>query len=140
MTNIKRSAYKQHGAVAAEPDSDSAWWWEALSAGNFLLPYCQGTEQYFFPPMPRSPYNGSTAVTARDASTGGSIYSWIVIERALDEAFVEDVPYTIVAVTMDDGPRLFGRLMAGVPADGSRVEAQTYAVEGQTLLGFASAP
>jgi hypothetical protein len=47
------------------------------------------------------------------------------------------VPYTILAVDLNEGARLFGRLCdADVVAAGDVVESCFYSVAGRTLVGF----
>ena len=56
---------------------------------------------------------------------------------ALDPAFVDDVPYTVAAVDLEEGPRVIGRLLDGGGAAGLAVTAEIYRAQGQALLGFA---
>jgi uncharacterized protein len=76
-----------------------------------------------------------------DASGRGKIYSWVTVHRALDPVFADDVPYTIVAVDLTEGPRMFGRLCGenSVPKAELEVIARVYEVRGQRLVGFAPA-
>jgi uncharacterized OB-fold protein len=60
----------------------------------------------------------------------------VVIHRALHPAFAGDVPYTVAAVDLDEGARVFGRLLEGEAEAGAAVEAVVYRVEQQALLGF----
>jgi hypothetical protein len=69
------------------------------------------------------------------------VYSWVTVHRALDPVFGDDVPYTVLAVDLDEGPRIFGRLCGNAsPEAGQRVLAVIYAVEGQPLVGFGPDP
>jgi uncharacterized OB-fold protein len=131
--------YIQHGEVTPDVDLDSRDWWAAVSAGRFLLPACGECGYRWFPPTPRCPRCASASVRLESASPRGSIYSWIVVHRALDEAFLADTPYTVVAVDLEDGARMFGRLLDGEPAPGRAVEARSYIVGTSALLGFAGA-
>lgn len=75
-----------------------------------------------------------------DASGRGRVYSWVTIHRALDPAFAEDVPYTVLSVDLDEGPRMFGRLCGDAePHAGDAVQVRIYDVRGQKLAGFAPA-
>jgi uncharacterized OB-fold protein len=56
-------------------------------------------------------------------------------------AFTDAVPYTVVAAELDEGVRIFGRLL-GPRAEigaGMRVSATFYESGSDTLLGFALA-
>lgn len=141
MTQLQsNAAYLQHGVVAPAIDVDSASWWEALGEHRFELPRCNACRDFFFPPGPRCPVCGSDQVGLDSAPTGGQIYSWIVVHYPQDPAFTDDVPYTVVAVQLDAGPRLFGRLLYGAPTRDRRVVAQAYPVGESTLLGFDAGP
>jgi uncharacterized OB-fold protein len=129
----------QLGLVPPAVDEDSRAWWRAVAERRLLLPHCRACGLTWFPPAPGCPRCGSAGPDHREASGRGSIYSWVVVERALDPVFARDVPYTIVAVDLEEGARMVGRLLA--PADaawgaGTPVRASFYEVEGQTLVGF----
>jgi uncharacterized OB-fold protein len=130
-------SYAQQGHVAPETDPDSEQWWAAVREGRFELPLCDACGHRWFPPTPRCPKCASPEVRLAAASPRGEVHSWIVVHRALDEAFVDDTPYTVVAVELEDGARMFGRLLDGDPAPGASVEARSYKVGGSVLVGFA---
>jgi uncharacterized protein len=137
MTKLPQNiSYRQHGVVAPDTDPDSAAWWSAVERGEFLLPSCTACGGYYFPPGPRCPSCGSSELALHDAPLTGRIYSWIVVHYPQDPAFAEDVPYTIVAVHLDAGPRMFGRLLSGEPGSGLRVEARAYRSGEVPLVGF----
>ena len=55
----------------------------------------------------------------------GTLWSFAEYHRAFDPAFADDLPYTVALVELDDGPRMYGRLL-GDPstfAVGARVHA-----------------
>jgi hypothetical protein len=128
--------YQQRGVVTPDRDPDSAPWWSAVERGEFLLPSCTACNRFYFPPGPRCPSCGNSETELRDAPTTGCIYSWVVVHYPQDPAFTEDVPYTVVAVQLDAGPRMFGRLLSGEPGSGLRVEAKAYRIGQVSLVGF----
>lgn len=125
-----------HGVIPPVLDRDSAAWWGAISRSTFVLPKCASCGRNFFPPTPYCPHCGSPEVSLKEASGRGRIYSWIVVHRALHPAFADDIPYTIVAVDLDEGPRLAGRLLDGDPRDRGRVRVSFYQVDATRLVGF----
>ncbi|HZV48499.1 MAG TPA: Zn-ribbon domain-containing OB-fold protein [Candidatus Dormibacteraeota bacterium] len=130
----------QHGFIAPELDEDSRAWWEALAEHRLLLPRCRDCERTWFPPTPGCPHCGGTSVELVESSGRGRVYSWVVVNRALAPAFTADVPYTILAVDLEEGARMFGRLVGGrgeALAAGAEVRAEFYEVEGRVLVGFA---
>ncbi|HLH67795.1 MAG TPA: OB-fold domain-containing protein [Candidatus Dormibacteraeota bacterium] len=128
----------QPGFIAPEVDEDSRAWWEALAERRLLLPRCRDCGRAWFPPTPGCPRCGGVSVELVESCGRGHIYSWVVVNRALSPAFATDVPYTILAVDLEEGARMFGRLVGGgEPAAGAEVHAEFYEVGGRVLVGFA---
>jgi uncharacterized protein len=128
----------QRGFVPPEPDADTRWWWDALAAGRLELPRCRDCGRAFFPPQPACPRCGSPAWARIEATGRGRLYSWVVAHTAFDPRFAEDVPYTLVAVDLDEGVRIVGRLGGDSAAlqAGAPMRAFVYRVAGQPLVGF----
>lgn len=130
----------QFGFVEPTIDADSKPWWDALAERRLLLPRCNACGCHWFPPTPGCPTCGANDFGFVEVSGRGTLYSWVVVQRALHPAFAEDVPYTIALVELEEGPRLFGRLFAnGSPRDvtaGMRLQPVFYTVQDRTLLGF----
>lgn len=140
----------QRGFIAPAPDETSRAWWDGLAAGRIVVPRCRACGRRWFPPGPACPACGARDFEHVEAPPEGTVYSWIVVHRALDPAFAGDEPYAIATVDLDGGPRVLGRLAldgededdaesegdGAAPAIGARVEAVFYSVEGRPLLGF----
>jgi len=108
--------------AAPDVDADSAPSWAALRAGRVALQRCTACGRVRFPPMPGCPHCGATGFEEVEASGGGTVYSWVRVHRTADERFAADVPYTIAAVDLDEGCRMFGRLEPPAePSIGARV-------------------
>ncbi len=101
--------------LAPEVDIDSAWWWQALDAGQFMLPLCRECGRHFFPPISSCTHCGAQDIEHVSACGGGSVYSWIVVHIPQHPVFEGTPPYTILAVDLAEGPRIFGRLLRGGP-------------------------
>ncbi len=126
-------------AVAPEPDPESAPFWAALAQDELLVPACRPHDHRFFPPMPACPRCGSADLTFTRASGCGIVYSWATIHIALDPAFTDDAPYTIVAVDLEGGGRMIGRLLDGDTeglSAGATVDFAAYRAGGHALPGF----
>ncbi len=127
----------QHGVLQPLADEDSRWWWEGIAQQRLLLPRCTKCARYFFPPQPTCPYCGSSQWEPIEASGHGRVYSWVVVHVPLDPAFQRDVPYTIAAVELDEGPRVFGRVNdEALISEGAPAQAIFYTVDDVPLLGF----
>lgn len=123
------------------PSLDTEQWWEELAVGVVKAPKCGECKELFFPPQPFCPRCGSAAVELHAIPPNGRVYSWVTTHRPFDPAWVNDVPYAIVAVDMEAGSRLIGPFL-GPATDvraGLEVVAHIYESRGQALLGFMSA-
>ena len=105
------------GAVA---DADSTPYLEGLAEGVLRLQRCKACGRHRFPPMPSCPWCGATATEVVTATGTGRVYSWITVHRAFDERWAADVPYTLAAVELDEGCRVFARVDAAPGEVGRR--------------------
>jgi uncharacterized OB-fold protein len=119
-------------------DLESEAYWDAINHDSLVLQRCSECGKARFHSMPSCPYCGAEQWERYVASGRGHVYSWVVVQRAMIPDYVDDVPYTILTVQLDEGPRLFGRLIEtdSVPVAGMRVAAAYYTVRGRRLVGF----
>lgn len=87
------------------PDSDSQFFWQGLRNDQVLMQNCDSCERFRFPPMPYCPFCRSGSMSIKPISGRGTIYSWIVANRAFAPAFAADVPYTVATVDFEEGVR-----------------------------------
>jgi uncharacterized OB-fold protein len=50
-------------------------------------------------------------MTIVQASGRGTIYTWTTTYYAFAKEYSESLPYTVVTVSLDEGPRIYGRLV-----------------------------
>ena len=117
----------------------SEYWWEGIQQNELRIQYCLDCKTYWFPVIHCCPYCASERWEWRTSGGQGKLYSWAVIHRAFNPAYIHDVPYTIVAVNLEEGPRVFGRYL-GKPMDelqpDMKLQAKAFQKEHQWLLGF----
>jgi uncharacterized OB-fold protein len=99
-----------HGYVEPVVDPDAATFWAGVAERKLLVPTCVNGHS-FLPPLPCCPYCRSEQIEHPESSGRGTISSWIVVHRALDPAFRDDVPYVVAAVELAEGARIFARLV-----------------------------
>jgi uncharacterized OB-fold protein len=132
-------AQPQRGIIAPPIDADSADFWAGLAQGEIRLPKCGSCGTIWFPPTPGCPVCGSTDRSTVVVEPHGRIYSWVVVHRSLTPEFDDELPYVVATVELDDGPKLFARLLQ-VEIDRIEpemgVSAVFYTVGEQWLLGF----
>ncbi len=92
-------------------DPDSAPYWAAAATGIRLIQECSncGHRQFY----PRTLCVRCLGPVGWIPSTGtGRVYAYTVVHRA-PAGFTDLVPYVVVLVDLDDGPRVMGRVAGG---------------------------
>ena len=114
-------------------------YWEGLAAGEVRLQRCQSCAAYQYPPESFCYACGATELVWKPVSGEGTIYSFIVVHQAYHQAFRPFIPYTVVIVQLDEGPRLLGTMLAlQTPVEiGDRVKPKIRVVTpDQAFLSF----
>jgi uncharacterized protein len=87
-------AERQIPAPPINPETKE--WWEACTAGKFLIPKDNSNGKLFWYPRKNSPLTGSSDIGWVEASGKGTIYSHSTLWRA-------DPNYCIAYITLDEG-------------------------------------
>lgn len=96
--------------------------WDALSEGRFTTTRGVDSGQAAFPPKPISPENWNEEIEWFELSGKGTLYSHTTIYAA-PTAFIQDLPYKVCIVDLDENIRLATRFIGEVePEVGQRVE------------------
>jgi uncharacterized protein len=90
------------------PDRDTAPFWEAQRAHELRLPRCSGCGSFRFPVTPLCPECLSFDFEWALCSGRGAVYSYTVVHHQTHPAF--PVPYTMLLVELEEGPRLIAQL------------------------------
>ncbi len=88
------------------PDGLVAEFYAHLAAGELRLQRCGGCRRWRHPPRVRCGACGSERWRWQPASGRGAVYTWTVTHQALVPPFAEDLPYAVVVVELEEGPRL----------------------------------
>ena len=118
----------------ARPTSADAWW-DGIADGHLSLLRCGTCGNRWLPWLDTCPACGARDATAERASGHGRIHSWVTVRYPPGGA---DIPRTTVAVALDEGPILYGRLRAehGEPEPDQRVRAVYVAGADGPVLEF----
>jgi hypothetical protein len=81
---------------------------------------------------------GSPQLGWHDAAGTGTVWSASTVHRAPTEAWRAEAPYTLVLVTLDEGPRVMAHGVPGL-AIGQRVRAAPVVLAGTALVRFVPA-
>ncbi|HUP76503.1 MAG TPA: OB-fold domain-containing protein [Acidimicrobiales bacterium] len=124
---------------APEIDRDSAPWWDGLRAHRVVVQECRVCTRRWLPRTPACPYCGAGSPKDEPISGVGVVYSFVRAHRAMSEAMAGEVPYTIAAVDLDGGGRIFARV-EGDCAIGMRVAPEFVDHETWTELRYSESP
>jgi uncharacterized protein len=115
------------------PDNEP--FYQALREGRFVLPYCADCGKPHLPPGPVCPFCFAGKLEWRPASGRGRISSWTVVHKAWFPAFAEDIPYNVVQVELEEGPRLTANVV-DVSKEELEIGLPVEIVVGETLPRF----
>jgi uncharacterized OB-fold protein len=108
------------------PDAATAEFFRAAKQGKLLIKHCPACDRNLLPQREQCPVCFSRGLEWREASGKGTIYSFVIQHQVLHPAFKDEVPFNIVVVELDEGPR-FQSNVVGVDNSeikvGARVEA-----------------
>jgi uncharacterized OB-fold protein len=99
-----------------EPVGLNADFYAFCAAGELRFQRCAACATWRHPPRARCAACGSDAVTWELASGRGQVYTWTITHRPLDPGFADEVPYAVLVVEMEEGPRLVGNLRGLKPS------------------------
>ena len=99
------------------PDADSAGFWRGLREGVLLLQHCAdcGHVQYYQQAMCQQ--CGGETLIHRPASGRGKVHSFSVVQRAPGPAFKADLPYAVLLIDLEEGPRMISTYTGGKPEE-----------------------
>ena len=88
------------------PDGLNAEFYEHLAKGELRLQRCDACGTWRHPPRILCGRCGADGWQWTKASGRGVVYTWTVTHQALVPPFAGDVPYAVVVVELEEGPRL----------------------------------
>jgi uncharacterized OB-fold protein len=105
---------------------DNRPFWDACRRHRIELPFCADCGKPHLPPGPLCPFCFAGRIEWRVASGRGTISSWTVVHQGWFPAFRSEIPYNVVQVELEEGPRLTANVVGDANAKlrvGTRVEA-----------------
>jgi hypothetical protein len=96
-----------------EVDQDSEPYWQSLRNEAAKLQQCSSCGRFRFPPSPSCYYCGALEANWVEISGRGAVHTWAVIHHPIDKRLAEEVPFVVVLVDLEEGPRISGRLIGG---------------------------
>lgn len=92
-------------------DEDTAPFWNAARERRLVIKHCPACDRNSFYPRELCPYCHSDGLGWVESRGTGSIYSFTVARRPAGPAFADKVPYVLVLVDLDEGPRMLSNLL-----------------------------
>ena len=105
--------------------ADNRPFWEAARRHALALQRCDDCGHFRYPPAPVCPECLSERATWTPVSGRGVVTTFVVVHKPYFPSFAADLPYNVVQVQLDEGPRLTANLVGVANADlrvGARVE------------------
>lgn len=88
------------------PDDVTGFYWDAAAEHRLVLQRCRSCAKFQFPPEICCLHCQAEDFEPAEVSGRGVIYSYSVVDRPLHAGFVDDLPYVVVLVELDDQPEL----------------------------------
>jgi len=120
-------------------DPGTAPFWKGTQDGKVVLQACTKCGYLRWPPGPICNECLSPDTEWKEVAPTGTVWSYAVYHRAMNPRFKDQVPYTVALVELDDGPRMYGRLVGDTAhvAVGAPVRAVLQEVEpGVTVVNW----
>jgi uncharacterized OB-fold protein len=100
--------------------ADNRPFWEATRRHELRLQRCRACDRFRYPPAPVCPQCLAEDAEWTRVSGRGTVSTFVVFHKVYFPAFAADVPYNVVQVELEEGPRLTANLV-DVPNDQIRV-------------------
>lgn len=85
--------------------------WQAAREHRFVLPRCTNCGHVFFPPYLSCPRCLSFELEWMEASGKGTVWGHTVMRHPYIPSFVDELPYNVVLVELDEGPMLYSNVV-----------------------------
>ena len=111
-------------SLLREPTADAAAFRDGCDRGELVLPECTGCDRLIYFPRLICPHCGCQALVQRTVDGAGSIHSIAQVGFSpFGKHWAADVPYSVVRVDLDCGPRMLSRLV-GPGREGAGIGAR----------------
>mgnify|MGYP003878943725 CR=1 FL=1 len=91
--------------------------WQGCKRHELVFQRCKDCGTYRHYPRPMCPSCGSWNVEWAKVSGKGKVYTYIIAHQPFHPAFVNDVPYAVVVVELEEGVRLVSNIVDCKPED-----------------------
>jgi len=85
--------------------------WDAAREGRLIIQKCKECNKNIFYPRIACPYCFSDGLEWVEASGKGTIYSFTVVENNAPSAFIQDMPYVVAIVKLEEGVQMLSNIV-----------------------------
>lgn len=93
------------------PDEASQPFFDAAARGLLLIKHCQACERYLPPAAEFCDACFGPAPAWYEASGRATLYSFVINHQVLHPGFANEVPYDVLIVELEEGPRINGNFI-----------------------------
>lgn len=90
--------------------------WDATREGKLVIQKCVDCDQKIFYPRLICPSCFSQNIEWIEASGKGTVYTYTVVVNNAPSAFLDDMPYVIAVVRLDEGVQMLSNIVECDPA------------------------
>lgn len=101
--------------IGSQGTGDEFYSWCARE--ELRLRRCNACREWCHVPRVTCPNCASTDWAWERVKGTGRVFTWTVVHRAMHPAFTDDVPYAVVVVELDEGPRLVSGIVDCPPEE-----------------------
>lgn len=125
--------FQDFGELFPGIDDLNAPYWRGLAQGEVRLQRCGTCGVHQYPPETFCYECGAQNLSWVAVAGAGTVYSFIVVHQPYHKAFKAFLPYTVVIVQMDEGPRMLSAMLGQQQAIaiGDRVKPCIRKVDGE---------
>ncbi len=91
--------------------------WEAARDNRLIIQKCRDCDKHIFYPRIACPHCFSDNVEWVPASGKGTVYSYTVVEANAPSAFMNDVPYVVAVVKLEEGVQMLSNIVGCDPVE-----------------------
>ena len=91
--------------------------WDAAREEKLILQKCQDCDKHIFYPRIACPHCFSDKIEWVEASGKGTVYSYTVVTNNAPSAFIQDMPFVIAIVKLEEGVQMLSNIINCNPDD-----------------------
>ncbi len=141
MSQTANESLGEYSKPLPHIDERNSAHWEGAREGRLMIQACSDCATPRYPFAKICPHCHSVKSDWIETSGKGEVWSWCVFHRAYFKGFETEMPYNVVIVKLDEGPRLYSNLVGISNKElkiGMRVRAVfERATDAVTLVKFA---